>query len=277
MHNWCARDLWSVDYTTFLKRVSRSIINYYSEHDTFPDEVPSVYTISSTRNVTYGDGGGNALKYPLYICDRLNVEDRHYKTLKTELRNMGVAKNDYREGEPIQNVIDPDIYSLRLDRNKFVDKFNELFPKCSGVWRWQSELAEFKENTKKKWVCQNVFNFVLKTFEVTLTYLLILTLTTVICVSLYVVTTNGFRAYFPNLIATERLQSSLRFIMSEKIGNTKYCTNRLVISLNECFLSLINLSGFGTGNEMTFKSLLNRKNMQSNHVVDILECGTLRD
>lgn len=160
VHSWKATKLdatnlgssWKWSFNTFLKLSHETIVEYYSQNDQFPDTPISIYTIASTRNISYGDGGNDELRYPIFINDHLNVDKSSYKYLKTELKRIGNENGDYRENEPIQNVIDPDLYSLRLDRNVFVENYNKKFTESYNYYRYSNLHENFKENAEKtKW------------------------------------------------------------------------------------------------------------------------------
>ena len=106
-------------------------------------------------NVTF-DNGTAKLKFAIWMCEHLPVDKKIDNNLKQLLRNIGQKNNDYRKNEPIQNVIDPELYAYRLDRNVMYDQL-KLFVSdqvatnnlnngkyLRGSYQWISTI--FKEN-----------------------------------------------------------------------------------------------------------------------------------
>ena len=75
----------------------------------------------------FGDGGYLNIEFNIFLCDMLPVSKPIHNLLKKEFRSLARQNNDFRQNEPIQNVIDPELYCFRLDRNIFVDRANNLF------------------------------------------------------------------------------------------------------------------------------------------------------
>ena len=175
----------SIVNTHFLRVAHEAIISYYYS------VIPSIYKISSTRYVHYGDGGEQHLRYPIFINDHLDVDEKQYEILSNELARIGNENCDYREDEPIQNVIDPELYALRLDRNVFFEeykrKFSEMYRNSedeesekseessedrdsdgSYHWNWKlqwSPYVDFKKNVyEKKWFIRGNYQWLPSVF-----------------------------------------------------------------------------------------------------------------
>eukprot|EP01084_Bolivina_argentea_P290606 499219_1 len=74
---------------------------------------PIIYKRYYDMTVEYGDGGKADINWPIYICDQLNVNVTVKNNLTKQLLKIGKLNNDYRENEPILNIIDPDLYVFK--------------------------------------------------------------------------------------------------------------------------------------------------------------------
>eukprot|EP01084_Bolivina_argentea_P045393 83557_1 len=71
----------------------------------------AIYKIGTNEDILYGDGGGCKMIWDIYACDKLKtVNHEIVAKLKKNLIALGLKLKDWREGEPIMNLIDPDLY-----------------------------------------------------------------------------------------------------------------------------------------------------------------------
>eukprot|EP01084_Bolivina_argentea_P099113 178176_1 len=97
------------------------------------ERINSIYKIGRNERIHYGDGGENDMKWNIYVSDKLKtVNNSIISKLRTELIELGQTNNDWRDGEPIQNIIDPDLYIYKFyDKTKrndyLLDEYKEQF------------------------------------------------------------------------------------------------------------------------------------------------------
>eukprot|EP01083_Nonionella_stella_P090662 253289_1 len=91
--------------------------------------------IGTNETVHYGDGGMCDMKWEIYISDNFKngLNAKIESRLKKELIQLGTANDDWRDNEPIQNIIDPDLYVY-----KFYDK--------EQYWLSKAHHEEFDRN-----------------------------------------------------------------------------------------------------------------------------------
>eukprot|EP01084_Bolivina_argentea_P187004 322218_1 len=90
-----------------------------------PINYPLLYTISSPRAVEFGDGGSWIQQYHIWCCHTLPLDPIQYKTLKYSFNIIADKNQDFRENEPIQNIIDPSLYVHKLSRNTFQELYDK--------------------------------------------------------------------------------------------------------------------------------------------------------
>ena len=99
------------------------------------------------------------MKWNVFVCNQLKVDVERVSSLKSALLDLAANNDDWRAGEPILNIIDPDLfvfklfhkqpYSKRFCAEVFGDDcdFDKLDSGCDdeGKWMWQL----FVENDTK--------------------------------------------------------------------------------------------------------------------------------
>ena len=84
------------------------------------------HRLFTTKDLQWGDGGQTTLSMPVMVCDKLPVSKQVHNTLQTEFQTLADNNNDWRSNEPIQNVIDPELYAYRVDRNIYIDSVEHI-------------------------------------------------------------------------------------------------------------------------------------------------------
>lgn len=66
--------------------------------------------IGNCCNVTYGDGGYDEIRYPLYLAKHIHLSNNDI--FKEKLISMGDLKNDWHPNAPVQEIVDPELYPV---------------------------------------------------------------------------------------------------------------------------------------------------------------------
>ena len=109
--------------------------------------------IGENKRLKYGDGGSNRMEWEIYIHQNINeyVNDKVISKLKSSLIDLGKKNNDWRENEPIQNIIDPDLFVYKFyEKNNIKDTNNDDEKGYFIRKKYQWLATEFKEDENGK-------------------------------------------------------------------------------------------------------------------------------
>eukprot|EP01084_Bolivina_argentea_P274000 466865_1 len=81
--------------------------------------------------------------YPIYVCDKLKLSKHWNNILIHSLRQIGELNNDYRPNAPILNIIDPELYCYRLNRNIYMEIIKK---KIMDRYEWYSDDSDKESN-----------------------------------------------------------------------------------------------------------------------------------
>ena len=111
------------------------------------------YRISGDRNVYYGDGGASTLNYPVVEGAVLLSSNKTRVGLLRELRLLGEESQDWHEKEPLLDLIDPNLFPLRLpepDDESMLLHEHELDMQLKKNPKLESQIARERRKRERK-------------------------------------------------------------------------------------------------------------------------------
>eukprot|EP01083_Nonionella_stella_P186982 686039_1 len=134
----------------------------------------SNYIYKLQRNRAIHSSGGIELYFDVYVCDQLNVDQSIVNKLKNDLFEVADKNNDWRDGEPIQNIIDPDLYVYKhFDKQKWENKMKQKFEVAHRSY-WYDDQSQSKhdqdwnqlmENEKKGYFIRSRYQWIATEFH----------------------------------------------------------------------------------------------------------------
>eukprot|EP01084_Bolivina_argentea_P184795 318733_1 len=82
------------------------------------DQNNYIYKLQRNRAVGSDDSGYQQLYFEIFVCDELKINKLTINKLKVDLFELAHNNNDWRDDEPILNIIDPDLYVYKHFDNK---------------------------------------------------------------------------------------------------------------------------------------------------------------
>ena len=80
--------------------------------------------IGNCCDVSYGDGGFDRIRYPLYLARNINLPNNHI--FKERLLKLGDIRNDWHPHAPVQEIIDPELYPVYFLTQSQTNNLNYL-------------------------------------------------------------------------------------------------------------------------------------------------------
>jgi hypothetical protein len=78
----------------------------------------NMYRLFNDRRVSYGDGGRALLCFPVWICSKLEIDEKSRLNMVKKFTKLCDERKDYQENSVIQDIIDPDLCPYLLLENE---------------------------------------------------------------------------------------------------------------------------------------------------------------
>jgi len=79
-------------------------------------ETANFVKVGNCCDVSYGDGGFDQIRYPLYFAK--NIKLNNNQQLIECLLRLGDERNDWHANVPVQDIVDPELYPVYFKQSQ---------------------------------------------------------------------------------------------------------------------------------------------------------------